>query len=130
MTMHNYSIIPSRLAAALLLKHGEISFGEIRALPLVDDEQAVLAIADLLAHKYEVTRLGRWEIGAPPTRFEDVIRLIGPTERSPVARLVPVAADDGERAEQAANRIRSRRRRLKGAPLAELVATIHEGHRH
>ena len=85
MTMHNYSTIPSKLAAALLLKHGEISFGEIRALPLVDDEQAVLAIADLLAHKYEVTRLGRWEIGAPATRFEDVIRLIGPTERSLVA---------------------------------------------
>ena len=47
----------------------------------------------------------------------------------PVARLVPVATDDEERAEQAANRIRSRRRRLKGAPLAELVASIHEGHR-
>ena len=48
----------------------------------------------------------------------------------PVARLVPVAADDEERARQAANRIRSRRRRLVGAPLAELVASIHEGHRH
>ena len=48
----------------------------------------------------------------------------------PVARLVPVAADDEERARQAASRIRNRRRRLRGAPLAELVATIHEGHRH
>ena len=48
----------------------------------------------------------------------------------PVARLVPVAADDEERARQAANRIRNRRRRLRGAPLADLVATIHEGHRH
>ena len=48
----------------------------------------------------------------------------------PVARLVPVAVDDGERARQAASRIRSRRRRLEGAPLAELVASIHEGHRH
>ena len=48
----------------------------------------------------------------------------------PVARLVPVAADDGERARQAASRIRSRRRRIKGAPLAELVASIHEGHRY
>ena len=46
------------------------------------------------------------------------------------ARLVPVAADDEERARQAASRIRNRRRRLQGAPLAELVATIHEGHRH
>lgn len=48
----------------------------------------------------------------------------------PVARLVPVATDDEERAEQAANRIRGRRRRLKGAPLADLVASIHEGHRY
>ena len=48
----------------------------------------------------------------------------------PIARLVPVAADDEERAGQAANRIRSRRLRLRGAPLAELVASIHEGHRH
>lgn len=78
--MHNYSIIPTRLAAALLLKHGEISFGEIRALPFVEDEQSVLAIADLLAHKYEVTRLCRWEDDAPSTRFEDVIRLIRPSQ--------------------------------------------------
>ena len=48
----------------------------------------------------------------------------------PVARLVPVAADDKERARQAANRIRSRRLRLRGTPLAELVTSIHEGHRH
>lgn len=48
----------------------------------------------------------------------------------PVARLVPVAADDKAHAERAANRIRERRRRLRGAPLAELIATIHEGHRH
>ena len=48
----------------------------------------------------------------------------------PVARLVPVAVDDGERARQAASRIRSRRRRLKGAALAELVASVHEGHRY
>ena len=78
--MHNYSAIPARLAAALLLKHGEITFGEIRALPFVEDEQSVLAIADLLAYKYEVTRLGRWNDDASPTRFEDVIRLIGPSQ--------------------------------------------------
>ncbi len=80
--MHNYSAIPVRLATALLLKHGEISLGEIRALPLVEDEQAVLAIADLLAHNFHVTRFGRWDRGAPPTRFEDVIRLVGPVERT------------------------------------------------
>ena len=32
--MVNNSLIPTRLATALLLKRGEISIGEIRALPL------------------------------------------------------------------------------------------------
>ena len=46
----------------------------------------------------------------------------------PVARLVPVAEDDRTRALEAAHRIRSRRRRLQGVPLADLLASIHEGH--
>ena len=56
----------------------------------------------------------------------------GNTERPDMLRGEPQpgAANDSERAEQAANRIRGRRERLQGAPLAELVATIHEGHRH
>ena len=47
----------------------------------------------------------------------------------PVARLVPVAGDR-DRAREAAARIVERRRHLKLTPLAELMATIHEGHRH
>lgn len=73
---------PTRLAAAILVKHGEISLGEIRALPLVEDERSVLAIADLLAHNFPVTRFGRWEDDAPSYRFEDVIRLVEPGERA------------------------------------------------
>ena len=46
----------------------------------------------------------------------------------PVARLVPVEGDD--RARQAARRILDRRDRLRRAPLAELLATVHEGHRY
>lgn len=46
----------------------------------------------------------------------------------PVARLVPVESDD--RARQAARRILDRRDRLRRAPLAELLATVHEGHRY
>ena len=45
----------------------------------------------------------------------------------PVAQLIPVATDR-QRAQQAAARIVERRRHLKRAPLAELRATIHEGH--
>lgn len=48
----------------------------------------------------------------------------------PVARLVPVAEDVQARARQAASRIRRRRERLALAPLADLVASIHEGHRY
>ena len=47
----------------------------------------------------------------------------------PVARLVPVT-DDRERAREAAARILERRRHLKRVPLADLMATIHEGHRY
>ena len=47
----------------------------------------------------------------------------------PVARLVPVAGDR-ERAQQATARIIERRRYLRRVPLADLTATIHEGHRH
>ena len=47
----------------------------------------------------------------------------------PVARLVPVA-HDRERARDAAARIVERRRHLKRVPLAELMATIHEGRRY
>ena len=47
----------------------------------------------------------------------------------PVARLVPVAGDRA-RAKEAAARIVERRKHLKRAPLADLIATIHEGHRY
>ncbi len=47
----------------------------------------------------------------------------------PVARLVPVA---GERdlAQEAAARVVERRRHLERVPLADLMASLHEGHRH
>ena len=45
----------------------------------------------------------------------------------PVARLVPVAGErDGAR--EAAARIVERRRHVKRVPLADLMATIHEGY--
>ena len=47
----------------------------------------------------------------------------------PVAHLVPVATDR-ERAREAAARIVERRRHLRQTPLAELMATTHEGHRY
>ena len=47
----------------------------------------------------------------------------------PVALLIPVVTDR-QQAMQAAARIVERRRQLKKAPLAELMATIHEGHRY
>ncbi|MCY3830124.1 MAG: type II toxin-antitoxin system Phd/YefM family antitoxin [Rhodospirillaceae bacterium] len=47
----------------------------------------------------------------------------------PVARLVPVASDR-ERAQEAMARIVERRSQLKRAPLAELLQSIHEGHRY
>lgn len=47
----------------------------------------------------------------------------------PVALLVP-AENDRTRAREAVTRISERRRNLKGAPLAELLKSVHEGHRY
>lgn len=47
----------------------------------------------------------------------------------PVACLVPVAGDR-TLAERAAARIEERRRHLTPIPLADLVASVHEGHRY
>lgn len=47
----------------------------------------------------------------------------------PVARLVPVATDRA-RARKAARRILERRAHLDRTPLAELMSTVHEGHRY
>ena len=76
-SMVNYSMIPTRLAAALLLKRGEISLGEIRALPFVEDKDFVLAIADVLAQNFDVERYERC-VGRSTSEFEDVIRLVTP----------------------------------------------------
>lgn len=47
----------------------------------------------------------------------------------PVAQLTPVATER-ELAQQAAARIMERRRHVTRAPVAELMATIHEGHKY
>lgn len=47
----------------------------------------------------------------------------------PVARLVPVATDQ-ERAREALDSIAELRQHIKLAPLAELMAMTHEGHRY
>ena len=75
--MVNHSAIPTRLAAALLLARGEISFAEIRALPLVEDERFALAIADILAQRFKVERSER-RVDQSTSQFEDVIRLLSP----------------------------------------------------
>ena len=48
----------------------------------------------------------------------------------PVARLVPMESDECDRARQAAQRILERRTRLERSSIAELIATVHEGHRY
>jgi len=47
----------------------------------------------------------------------------------PVARLVPLPGDR-TLAKQAAARIEERRRHLNRIPLADLVTSVHEGHRY
>ena len=75
-------------------------------------------------------------IGATDTR-RHLSRLLDRVARSegltitrhgkPVARLVPLT-QDRDRANEAAARIVERRKHFKRLPLADLMATIHEGH--
>ena len=74
--MSQVTEISVRLAEALLLKNGEISLPEIRALPMVDDEIQVLFIADSLIKKFEVSRSER-PSGAHSSNSEETLRLIG-----------------------------------------------------
>ena len=77
--------------------------------------------------------IGAYEAKTHLPRFLDLVArgesLTITRHGHPVARLVPAEDDDRKRAEQAARRIAARRRRLKRASVAELVGTIHEGHR-
>lgn len=65
-----------RLAEAMLLKNGEISLPEIQSLPLVEDEDQVLFIADSLARKFEVA-LSERPSGSRSTNWEETLRLTG-----------------------------------------------------
>ncbi len=72
--MIEYSTIATRLAATLLESRGEISLSEIRALPLVDDDDVAVAIADILARDYDVQRYER-RARQSPVGVENVLRL-------------------------------------------------------
>ena len=78
-------------------------------------------------------RIGSTEARAHLPRLLDRVArgesLIITRHGKPVAQLVPVTGER-DRAQEASARIIERRRHLKRVPLADLVATIHEGHRH
>lgn len=73
--MTSYSKVPTRLAVALLLKYGEISLGEIRALPLIKDEEHALAIAHALTTWFDVEHYEQ-RVGQAGFQVDDVIRLV------------------------------------------------------
>jgi len=66
--------IPIRLATALLIQKGEISIGEITALPLVDDREIAIAIARILSRNFEVKRSER-ETSDLHNSYDEVISL-------------------------------------------------------
>ncbi len=76
--MTNSSIIPIRLAAALLLKRGEISLRDIRSLPIVDnDKEYALAIANQLSQIYDVEYMEQ-NLNQHSSQFEDVLLYMSP----------------------------------------------------
>ena len=74
-TMTTKSINPAKLAAVLLVKCGEITFAEIKALPFVDSEDEALIIVDALRRKFDVEFYDR-EIEGTLFDCDNVIRLV------------------------------------------------------
>ena len=66
--------IPVLLAEAILITNAEISFSEIRSLPLVTDDDEVRFIAESLAQKFNVTWSER-QFGSNSTNWEDSLQL-------------------------------------------------------
>jgi len=76
------STLATKLAAALLLKRGEIAVSDIEALPLVEDARQAMLIADQLTEMFSTYRQQRQirstDLGGG---YEDVI-VLHPTTRS------------------------------------------------
>lgn len=64
-----------RLAAALLLHHGEISVTDIEALPLVENREMAEMVADGLTRWLGAQRYQKRLVGPIMSTWEDVIRL-------------------------------------------------------
>ena len=73
--------IPVRLAEAILLTNTEISFSEIRSLPMVTDDEQVRFIAESLAQRFEVSWSER-QLGSHSTNWEETIKLTGLSQHS------------------------------------------------
>ena len=67
--------LATKLAAALLLKRGEITLAEIEALPLVDDERAAMRVASHLREMFDTCSRQREMFGADNGGYEEVISL-------------------------------------------------------
>ena len=72
--MTTKSINPTKLAATLLVKCGEITFAEIEFLPFVDSEYDALLIVDALRRNFDVEIYDREIEGT--LDCDNVIRLI------------------------------------------------------
>ena len=72
--MNENLIYPAKLAVVLLVKFGEITFTEIKALPFVYCEDDALLIVDLLRRKFDVEFYDREIEGT--LDCDNVIRLI------------------------------------------------------
>ncbi len=81
--------VATKLAAALLLKRGEISLSDIEALPLVDDEQEARRVASQLSEIFDTYRRQSQISGTDGTPDEEVIVLrstVRPTRARRVSR--------------------------------------------
>ena len=90
-TMNTNLVYPAKLAAVLLLKCGEITFAEIKALPYVYSEDDALLIVDALRRKFDVEFYDR-EIEGTLFDCDNVIRLVNNPLRRRARKVSSLAA--------------------------------------
>ena len=64
-----------KIASAILMKKGEVSLGEIEALPFIDRDFDPQIIANALRQMYDVEVISRKTSSIPYMQWDNVIRL-------------------------------------------------------
>jgi len=73
--MADLTDVSTKIAAALLLQHREISVGDIRALPFVESDDDAWDIVGALCRSFRIDMVQRRDPTNPIPAWEDILQL-------------------------------------------------------